>query len=226
LKSSGLRPSLGAILGGIREVLGYRNVLLLLVIPGSMTGSVLTFSGLWGVPYLTTHYHLAPAKAALLTSAVLVTLAVGSPISGWLSDHWGKRKPLYIWGCALTLAGFATALLIPGLPLYMLVSALLLAGLSSSTMILTFAMAKESVPERLSGTISGVINMGVMFGPMVLQPAVGWMLDRQWQGRLLDGVRIYGLEAYRAGFGIMLAWQALSLVLLFFTRETHCRQMK
>jgi len=32
--------------------------------------------------------------------------------------------------------------------------------------------------------------------------------------------------AYRAAFGMMLAWSALSIVLLAFTRETYCRQAR
>ena len=58
----------------------------------------------------------------------------------------------------------------------------------------------------------------------MLQPAVGWVLDRQWDGAIRDGVRVYSLEAYHAGFGLMIGWVALGLVLLLFTRETHCRQ--
>jgi len=50
------------------------------------------------------------------------------------------------------------------------------------------------------------------------------MLDRKWQGQMQAGVRIYDLDAYQAGFSMMLAWIALALILLFFTRETHCRQ--
>lgn len=212
------------IVAGILEVCRYRNTLLLLVIPGSLAGSVLTFCGLWGVPYLVTHHELSTSRAAVVTSAVLVSLALAGPIFGWLSDRWGKRKPLFIIGCAMTLTAFTIAFFATALPLTALVIVLLIAGFSSGSMILTFAFAKESVPGRLSGTVSGVINMGVMIGPMVLQPAVGWMLDRQWQGQTQAGVRIYGLDAYQAGFSMMLAWIALALILLFFTRETHCRQ--
>ena len=35
-------------------------------------------------------------------------------------------------------------------------------------MILSFAFAMESVPLSLSGTVSGLINMGIMMGPMLL----------------------------------------------------------
>ena len=67
--------------------------------------------------------------------------------------------------------------------------------------------------------------MGVMMGPMVLQPAVGWMLDKHWDGEIADGERLYSLAAYHNGFGLMLAWLGLSLVLILLTRETHCKQM-
>jgi len=98
-------------------------------------------------------------------------------------------------------------------------------GFFSGNMIIGFAFAKESAPVHLTGTASGVVNMGVMMGPMLLQPAVGWMLDRSWDGETSAGVRIYSLEAYQSGFGLMLAWLALAMVLILFTRETHCRHM-
>ena len=58
-------------------------------------------------------------------------------------------------------------------------------------MTLGFAFAKESVPPRFAGTTSGIYNMGSILGAMLLQPAIGWMLDRNWQGGLAGGVRIY-----------------------------------
>jgi len=66
--------------------------------------------------------------------------------------------------------------------------------------------------------------MGIMAGPTLLQPVVGWMLDRSWSGDLVDGIRTYNIAAYHAGFRLMIAWAILSLVLLFFTRETYGRQ--
>jgi sugar phosphate permease len=221
----GARLTWKSVIRGILKVLRYRNTLLLFIIPGAIVGSILTFSGLWGVPYLTTLYGLPPSKAALVTSAVLVAWALGGPLFGWFSDRRRRRKPLYIAGCALTLLGWGSALYVESLPLAVRITALLVAGFSSGCMIIGFAFAKESVPANLAGTISGVINMGVMMGPMLLQPAVGWMLDMKWEGRIEAGARIYGLSAYQAGFSLMLGWIALSLVLLFFTRETRCRQI-
>ena len=212
------------ILFRIAEVLNYRNTWLLFFIPGGIVGCTLTFSGLWGVPFLTSQYHITTAKASTLTSSLLVAWAVGGPVFGWLSDFTGRRKPLYLLACALCLAGWTVIILIPDLPFFLLVALLVGTGFCSGCMVLSFAFAKESMPARLAGTVTGVINMGVMLGPTILQPAVGWVLDRNWQGEMTDGVRVYGLQAYQNGFSLLLAWAALSLVLLLFTKETFCRQ--
>jgi MFS family permease len=213
------------ILSGIRDVFKYPNTVLLFIIPGGIVGCVLTFSGLWGVPFLTTHYGMPPTEAAALASALLVAWAIGGPIFGGLSDRIGRRRPLYLIGCALTLIGWGFVIYYPDLPVAWLVALLLLSGFASGSMIISFAFAKESVPSHLAGTVSGITNMGVMMGPTLLQPAVGWVLDRCWQGNMLAGVRIYSFDAYRAGFSLMFAWTALALVLLLFTKETYCRQL-
>lgn len=223
----GDRPSVaswGAIFNGMKEIFHYPNTLLLCCIPGAVVGAVLTFSGLWGVPFLTTHYGLSTSQAAGLTSILLVAWAVGGPAFGWWSDRVHRRKPLFIIGCAVTLAGWIGIVYFTGLPLWGLTALLVITGFASGCMIICFVFAKESVPLRLAGTVSGVVNMGVMMGPMLLQPAVGWVLDHQWTGTLVAGVRRYGLNAYQTGFSMMITWLAVALALLFFTRETHCRQ--
>ena len=213
------------IFSGILEVLRYPNTWLLSVIPGGLVGCVLTFGGLWGVPYLSTHHDLPATEAAALNSALLVAWAIGGPIFGGLSDRIGRRKPLYFFGCTLAVTGWAMILFVPALSLPLLTILLVITGFASGCMIISFAFAKESVPAHLAGTVNGVINMGVISGPTLLQPAVGWMLDRNWTGGLFQGIRIYDLAAYRSGFLLMLGWALLSFVLLFFTRETRCRQM-
>jgi len=214
-----------SILAGIREIFRYRNTWLLCVIPGGVVGCILTFSGLWGVPFLTTHYNLLPEQAAALNSAMLVAWAVGGPLCGGLSDRIGLRKPLYVICNVSLVIAWSIIIFIPALPMPLLTGLLLFAGLASGGMIIGFAFVKESVPSELGGTASGIINMGVMTGPMVMQPAVGWILDLKWQGGFMHGNKIYSFSAYHCGFSLMLAWAVLSAVLIFFTRETYCRQM-
>lgn len=211
-------------LKALRKIFRYRNAWLLIAIPSGVVGPVLAFSGLWGVPFLTTHYQLPPTTAAAVTSSLLIAWALGGPILGALSDRIGKRKSIYAVGCSLAVMGWAIVLFVPHLSFPLLFAVLLLTGFSSGCMIIGFAFVKESVPPIYAGTVSGICNMGVMVGPMVLQPAIGWVLDRHWRGEIINGVRIYDLSAYRKGFVLMLAWSILAAVLILFTRETNCRQ--
>lgn len=207
------------MLSGLRAVLGYRNVWILSLVPGGVVGSVTTFAGLWGVPFLTTHYGFSATEAAALASAVLVAWALGGPLFGGISDRSGRRRLPYLLACLVLTAGWALVTQVPGLPLWLLIGVLLLTGLCSGCIVIGFAFAKESVPLRYAGTTAGVCNMGVMMGPMLLQPLVGWMLDRNWHGELREGLRLYDFEAYSAGFGLMLAWALLSVLLIAMARE-------
>jgi len=209
---------------GIVEVLSYPNVGLLFLIPGGIVGCVLTFSGLWGVPYLTAHYDMPPTRAAGFASILLVSWALGGPVFGALSDRICRRKLPYLTGSAVALAGWSLLLFVADIPAPLLLPLIVVTGFSSGCIIISFGFAKESVPPDKIGTVSGLVNMGVILGPTLLQPIVGIILDRNWNGALVAGVRTYDLQAFQRGFVPMILWAALAMILLVFTRETHCRQ--
>ncbi|MBK5101114.1 MAG: MFS transporter, partial [Desulfobacteraceae bacterium] len=77
---------LASLVAGLGKIFRYKNTWLLTLAPGGVVGPVLAFSGLWGVPFLVTHYGLSPAKSAAITSTLLVAWAVGGPLLGALSD--------------------------------------------------------------------------------------------------------------------------------------------
>jgi nitrate/nitrite transporter NarK len=214
-----------SVLGGLRVCLRSRNTWLVFFINGAVAGAPLTFAGLWGVPFMTTHYGLSTATAAGMASLVLVAWAFGGPVLGALSDRMGERQPIYLVGAAIAFIGWIMVTFVEALPLTGLAALLIVIGLASAAVMIGFALVKETVPSTLAGTAGGVTNMGNMLGGMLLQPAVGWVLDRMWQGEAVDGVRVFDLDAYRAGFVLMLTWMGAAVALILFTRETHCRQL-
>jgi nitrate/nitrite transporter NarK len=214
----------GSALAGLREVLGHRNTLLLFFIPGAMSSAILSFAGLWGVPFLVSQYAMTTTQAATLASVMLVAWSVSSLACGPLSERIGRRRPLYQGGLVVMLLLWSVLVYVPGLSTVLLTALLVAIGVSGGVFVLTFVFSKESVPPRLAGTVSGIANMGVMFGGLLTQPLMGWVLDRRWAGAMAEGVRVYDLAAWQAALSVVLVWGALSLVLLAFTRETFCRQ--
>ncbi|MBL8485944.1 MAG: MFS transporter [Rhodocyclaceae bacterium] len=211
------------IVASLARVLSYRNIWILTLVPIGFSGAVLTFGGLWGVPYLRQVHGLDAKTAALVTSTLLVSWAIGGPLLGNWSTRQGRRKPLYVASAAVALAAWG-AVFYAEAPLPLLVALLVVAGLGSANIIIGFAWAKESLPLALTGTASGVCNMGPLMGGMLLQPGVGWLLDRNWSGAAAAGARIYDAAAYRAGFSLVFVAICAAMLLILFARESHCRQ--
>jgi MFS family permease len=168
---------------------------------------------------------MSPAIAATVCSSIMLAWAFSGPLFGVISERVGLRRLPYLAGTSLAAMCWVVAILVPGLPQWLLIAVLLGAGFFSGGMILGFTQAKESVPMSLAGTVSGVVNMGVMCGPMLLQPLIGRLLDRLWQGSVgLDGLRIYTFETYRFGFALMLVWLLVAILSIALSRETYAEQ--
>lgn len=211
------------VIEGLREVLSYRNIWILLLMMFCVNGAILSFAGLWGVPYLCQIYGLNAKAAAAIASILLVAWALGGTMLGAWSERMGKRKPLYVLTTIIAVAGWSAAVFLP-LPLWLLVAVLIPVGFASGNVIIGFTWAKESLPLRLMGTATGVCNTGSLGGVMVMQPVVGWMLDRHWTGAMDAGARIYDITAYQAGFALFPACIGISLALILFARESYCKQ--
>ncbi len=213
----------GQVARGLREVWRWRNTWLLFIVPGGVCGSILTFTTLWGMPFLVQQRGLGTEQASWLIAAMLVAFSGGSVVWGRLSDRWRRRKLPYLLGSLLCLAGFALLTLWPLAPWPLLYGMLLVAAAGSGAMALGFAWAKESVPGHLAGTATGVHNTGVMVGALIQLPLLGWVLDRFWSGQAGAGVRHYSLQAFQWAWGVLLLWIAVSLLCLLLAGETHAR---
>lgn len=213
-----------SMLGGILEVFRYRNVWLNFIGCGAITGPMLAFGGLWGVPFLVAHYGLSTAQAAFVTSIMLVAWAFGSPMAGALSDRMHKRKLPILIGGGVAALFWAVLIYVPGLPYAILIMLMVGLGLASGVVVIGFAFCKESAPTALAGTASGVANMGNMLGGMAMQPLIGWLLDLGWDGAMAGEARAYSFATYAGGFTLMLVWLVAGLAALTFARETHAKQ--
>ena len=218
------RPK-ASILDDLSEIFRYKNTWILTIVPASLIGPALAFAGLWGVPYLTTHYDLSPVKSATLISALLISCALGAPILGALSEKTGRRKPIYFFALCISLICWIPILFLQDIPLWLLVVLFSMVGFATGAIVIGMAFVKESVPLALVGTVSGISNMGMEMGPMILQPAIGLVLDLKWGGLLENGVRIYDLNAFHLAFGVIIGLSILGTVLITFAKETFCHQL-
>ena len=211
------------LLAGLRVVSRNRETWLNAVYGMAMTGPMLAFGGLWGVPYLVAAYGIGRAAAAATTSLMFLGWGIGAPTIGWLSDRVGRRRPLMMAGGALAAVSLVALLYLPGLPLAAVSALLVVHGFTASSMALAFACVREHNPSGTSGAALGVVNAAVVGSGALFQPLVGLLLDLQWSGAMEAGARLYTPAAYGIAFAVIPLTGVLGTLAVLAMRETFCQ---
>lgn len=198
---------------------------ILFLINTGIYGGFIVFSGTWGVSYLVHVYGFGLEKASYFIIPAFVGYMIGAPMVGFVSDRMRSRKKPAVVSFTLYCLAWAVLAAWPGLlPLALLYVVSFVIGLGTPGNVLTFSMAREASPPGYTGLVTAMVNMGVFVGMAILQPLFGFVLDLGWEGLVIDGARIYTLEAYRFGFLICLLFGLMALVAALLYRETKARE--
>jgi MFS family permease len=208
----------------LKKIFHFSQTWWILLYAFSNWGPVTIFAALWGVPYLMLKYGISNTQAALGCAMIWIGIGIMSPLLGWLSDKMGRRKILLTLCGVLGCISSFIALYFPNLPFRVALIFFFLMGVASSGQILTFALVKDHHSHRQIGTAIGLNNMAVVMGGALLQPFVGYLLDRFWSGKLEGGLPLYSIGDYHIGLSIVpLCFFIGTLVSRFFIQETYCR---
>ncbi len=189
-----------------------------------MAGTMLGFGGLWGVPWLSSAYGYSTTEAAGITSMIFVGWALFSPLLGWLSDRIGRRNIIVVTGAIVSLLAFAMVVHQTPQNTVLLMMLIFIVGAGGSAMTVSFGSVKELNDLNYSSTALGLMNMCVVGAGAVMQPLIGWLLDINWDGNLVEGARVYSQDNYVFALSSLLVVNALALGAALVLRETYCRQ--
>jgi len=217
------RRGAAGLLADLRLVVASRQNWIIALYGGAMTAPMLSYAGLWGVPHMMRLYDIDRTTAAGSATLTLIGWAVGSPLGGWISDRIARRKLPMAASGALSLVCWWLLLYGPALPLLAAQALLFAAGAVSGAMVICIAAAREQAPAHVGATVAGFVNTSMVGGGALVQPLVGLILDRQWDGRLLAGARIYSLDAYAVALLALPLSAALAIIAALGIRETYCR---
>jgi MFS family permease len=213
------------LLHGLKQTLKNRQSWYAAVYGGTMTATILAFAGLWGVPYMMQAYGLERTAAAASTSLMLIGWGIGAPLTGWISDHFQVRRLPMLVCSVVVLILLSILVYTPDLSLGAARTLLFLNGLFNSGMVLCFAVGREHNRPKHGGVTLGFVNMMVMASGAFFQPFIGWLLDVNWDGTTLEGVRIYSVQAYNMALLSLVACGVVAIVMALLIRETHCRNV-
>lgn len=207
---------------GLAEVLRNRATWPCFWVNFGISGTYMSFIGLWAVPFLIHAYDMSPLAASRHASVMLIAYAVSVAGVGALSDRMRCRRPLIIGSALLYLACWAAWLAgVGGLAPGMTYAVCALMGFGIPGFTLSWACSKEVNRPRYSGMATSLANTGGFLAAGILQPLVGWVLDRGTAG----GQTLSTLEAFRPALGVFAGFAFIGLIGALFIRETHCRNI-
>lgn len=182
-----------------------------------ISGSYMSFIGLWAVPFLMQVYGMSAVAASRHTSVMLIAFAISVACIGAWSDRIRLRRPLIIGSAALYCA-FWIAWISGAVPAAATYVVFALMGLIATGFTLSWACAKEVNPPSCAGMATGLANTGGFLAAGMLQPLVGWVLDRS----AADG---NALSGFRPALGVLMLFALSGLIAALFIRETRCRNI-
>lgn len=191
-------------------------------------GSIMSFSGLWGVPFLMHTMGLSRDVAANQILFYTMGVICGSPLWGFLADRlsgvkWVMRICI---GITLFLWSLFLLLITKTPPLWIYTILFFTMGFFGISVLLCFTATKEVNPPRYAGISTSVINVAPFLGTSLLNLIVGWRLDSNWMGETLLGVRIYTLEGYREGFIIYFLAVLVAFGMSFLVKDKRAIEKK
>jgi len=190
-----------------------------------LAGAMFSFAGLWAVPYLTQMHAMTRTVASNHVSIYFLGFAFGAAVWGRVSDSLGKRRFVALTASGVHVLCWLIWLGLGSLPLATTYVLCAVMGFASAGFTLSWTCAKEVNPPQLSGMATSVVNVGAFLGAALLQPLTGWIMERTWDGRLENGVRLYSSAEWHNGM-LLLATAAIGgWIATWFVRETGCRNI-
>jgi MFS family permease len=212
------------LLDGLKSVSSNSQTWICAIIGFGLAATMLGFGALWSVPWLTAVHGYSTVQAGGIASMIFVGWAVFSPLVGWLSDKIGRRNPVMMLGSLLCFVSFATLIFYTPSATSMIMGLIFLTGAGGCTMTAGFSSVRELNRPEFSSTALGLMNMFIVGAGAVVQPLIGWLLDKNWDGSLMEGVRVYSDQAFTSALTSLLVVTSLAFIGTLFLKETYGKQ--
>lgn len=209
----------------LKVILLHRQTWLNGLYAGFLFGPTAVIGEAIGPAYLEYGRHLTAHAAAFATGLIFIGWGIGGPLSGWLSDKLGRRRPVMI---ASAVCGVVLTFLFIFLPKMNEVAAFLLFflfGLTNTGVAIAYAVSTELHSRNVVGTAIAFTNMVSIFIGASLQPLVGWLID------VSAGTRAYhidyvSLADFQFSFCLLPLSSMVALLLSLMIKETYCSPVK
>jgi len=207
------------VLKNLKLIIKHKKIWINSIVALLFYATTTAFGGLWGLSFVETAYGVSKQTAGYALSMVFFGWLVGGPLIGFFSDLIGKRTTVIRLGILGSLIFLIPVIYFPTIHIYVVYILLFLVGLFSSAELLNFSLSIELISFRAKATAAAFTNALIACGGALVQPFVGFVLDRHWTGGMLKGIRVYNTHDYQIALTILPICLIAAFLLIFFIKE-------
>ncbi len=213
------------ILQSLKIILSHRQTWINAMYAGFLFGPTAVIGEAIGPAYLQFGRGLNAHSAAFATGLIFIGWGIGGPISGWLSDKWGRRKPMLIISAIFGLFLSSMFVFYPHMDTTTAYLIFFAYGLTNTGVAIAYAVSTEFHERNVIGTSIAFTNMISIAVGASLQPIVGYLVDS------VSGARAYRVDTlllsdFQHGLRILPFCSLVALILAFAVKETYCKPIK
>lgn len=188
-----------------------------------MNVPLMLLGGLWGSLYLTTVNHMSSLQASYIISVLFLGAMVGFPVIGGFSDKIKRRRLPMILFSVVSLPIFLAIIYGVTLTFWPLMGLFFGLGFVMGAQTVGYPAISESNDASITGTAMGLSAILIMAAPMIFEPLYGKLMDKHWDGTVLNGVHVYSAEAYHGSMLMLVGILVAALISSLCVRETFAR---
>lgn len=142
-------------------------------------GTLFSFQGLWGVPYLQDVFSINRQAAGVIVMFLPLGIILGGPFWGILSDRYLKaRRPILLMGTIGFLATIVAFVLTKNYPGSFIFSIIyFFYGFFGTVFLINLTCVKELLPLEITGTVMGILNTLMIMSVGFYQNITGYYLN-------------------------------------------------
>lgn len=206
-----------------RDFIQHR-IILVAIFGALMGGPLYAIADGFGVSYFIQALGFDSKEAAFLPSLIVIGMAMGGPILGWLSEkHQAYRRIIQICaiGMAICLALiFTLGQSLSGGAFYAVIGILLfMVGVLCNYQVMVFSLVALNTSKDVCGSMIGIVNMVNMLGAPIFLSLIGRILEWQWDGTIRDGVHVYSAGAYHIALSTIIGGLVIGFLGFTFMRK-------
>lgn len=214
-----------SILDSLKIILSNKQTWLNAMYAGFLFGPTAVIGEAIGPAYLQFGRGLGAHAAAFATGLIFIGWGISGPLSGWISDKIGRRKPLMIISAVCGVILSSLFVFIPEMSQTTAYILFFVFGLTNTGVAISYAVSTEIHDRSVVGTSIAFTNMTSIFVGALFQPLVGRIID------IVSGPRAYNVETlllsdFQAGLRLLPLCSLVALILAFTVKETYCKPIR